>query len=113
MSEPSEGHEPESREPGAGANDAFEAVQAANRALLSRLRESLCAGDPAIDPALIQGETLEEVEASFAAAQAMVQRIRQQMARSDATVPAGAPGRVPPRPLSAFDKIRSGLERAV
>lgn len=84
-----------------------------NRALLQRLRESLCASEPAIDPALIHGDTLEEVEASFAAARATVQRVRQEVVRAAAGVPAGAPGRALARPLSAIEKIRSGLEKAV
>ena len=79
--------------------------------LLERFRAALCASEPTIDAAIVRGETLEEVETSFAEAKALVARVREQMRKEGVTVSAGAPGRVPRVPVSAFDKIRAGLTR--
>lgn len=79
--------------------------------LLERFRAALCASEPAIDAAIVRGETLEEVETSFAEAKALVARVREQVRKEGVTVSAGAPGRVPRVPVSAFDKIRAGLTR--
>lgn len=93
--------------PGDGLAEAEEA----NRLLLERLRAALLASEPAIDPAMVTGDTADEIEASFAAACEMVARIREAVrAEAAAAVPAGAPGRTPPQPRSAFAKIRAGLE---
>ena len=82
----------------------------ANRAILDRVRSALLASEPAVLPELVTGDTLEEVEASFAAALAMVHRVRDAATREQSTpVPAGAPGRTPPQSRSSFEKIRSGL----
>jgi len=82
----------------------------ANRALLERVRTALLATEPAVLPELVTGETLEEVEANFAAALAMVHRVRESVRQEQSTpVPAGAPGRTLPQPRSSFEKIRSGL----
>ncbi len=82
----------------------------ANRAILDRVRTALLASEPAVLPELVTGETLEEVEASFAAALAMVHRVREAVTREQPTpVPAGAPGRAPAQSRSPFEKIRSGL----
>ena len=82
----------------------------ANRATLDRLREALLAGEPAIDAAMVTGETLEEMEASFAAARSMLTRVRDAVRREHAAaIPAGAPGRTPLEPATPLDKIRSGL----
>ena len=79
--------------------------------LLERLRAALCASEPAIDKAIVRGETLEEVETSFAEAKALVARVRDELRREGVTVSAGAPSRIPRVPVSAFDKIRAGLSR--
>lgn len=84
---------------------------AATRVLLDRVRELMLASEPAIAPELLAGETLEELEASFAAARETVRRVREAVQREGPAVPAGAPGRTPPAPLSAFEKIRAGLSR--
>lgn len=82
----------------------------ANRAMLDRVRSALLASEPAVLPELVTGDTLEEVEASFAAALALVHRVRDAVSRERSTpVPAGSPGRTPPQSRSSFDKIRSGL----
>lgn len=82
----------------------------ANRAMLDRVRSALLASEPSVLPELVTGDTLEEVEASFAAALALVHRVRHAVAEEHSTpVPAGSPGRTLPQPGSAFDKICSGL----
>ena len=83
---------------------------AAYQAVLTRLRQSLLESDPAIEPALVAGESLEELEASFDAARTLVARVRQSVAREQAAaVPAGAPGRAHAPHGSPLEKIRAGL----
>jgi len=80
------------------------------RAALGRLRQALLASDPAIEPELVTGETLEEVERSFAAAKAVADRIRENIRREQAAaVPAGGAARSARVPQSAIEKIRAGL----
>jgi hypothetical protein len=80
------------------------------RAAVERLRVALLASEPALAPELVHGETLDEVEASFAAAKAVLGKVREEVRREQAVqVPAGAPSRTAPQPVSAFDKIRQGL----
>lgn len=109
--------------PGADENEGREALatltcelaaaRESERAVLARLREALLATEPALEPGMVTGETLAEVEESFAAATALLGRLREQRVRETlARVPAGAPGRSVNRPRSAFEKIRDGLGRA-
>ena len=73
------------------------------RAVAARLRDALLASAPGITPDDVRGDTVEEVEASFEAAQS-------QLVPPEApAVPAGAPGRVAHVPGTAFEKIREGL----
>lgn len=82
----------------------------AERALLERYRLALLATEPAIPAELVAGESAEEIEASFAAAKELAERVRRGVRAEDARrVPAGAPGRAGGGPLSAFEKIRAGL----
>ena len=82
------------------------------REAIARLKAALIATEPSLEESLISGDTLEEVEASFASARALVARIRERAANESAVrVPAGAPGRVQPQPRTAFEKIREGLGR--
>ena len=84
----------------------------ANRLLLERLRAAMLASEPAVAPVLVTGETLDELETSFAAARELVARIRDAVRQEEpAPVPAGAPGRARLQPRNAFEKIRSGLEQ--
>lgn len=76
----------------------------ANRRAVARTRDLLLAGDPAVPAEMVSGETLDEVEASFARAKEIVGRVRAQV-----EVGAGAPGRITAAPATAFEKIRSGL----
>jgi len=88
------------------------ASQEAGRAAVERLKAALIATNPAIDPSLLAGETVDEVEASFAAATALVERVREQLRReSAAAIPAGAPARGHATPRTAIEKIREGLAR--
>ena len=94
-----------------GGGDAADLL-ALNRDLVARYRAALLASDPAIEPGLVTGETADDVEASFAAAQRLVAGIRDAVRREQAPiVPAGAPGRSVPGPHTAYDKIRTGLTR--
>ncbi len=79
---------------------------------VERLKAALVATNPAIDPALLTGQTADEVEASFAIATALVERVREQLRReSAASIPAGAPARGHTTPRTAIEKIREGLAR--
>ncbi len=80
--------------------------------LRERLREALAASIPGLTPEAIRGRTLAEIEESFGAAKAVADGVRIAAARE--AVPAispGAPGRAGYPPATAFEKIRSGLER--
>lgn len=80
------------------------------QALLTRLRENLIASDPLVDPELVQGSSIVELEESFARAQAIAERLKGIVLQQGVTrVPAGAPGRTRRPVLSAFEKIREGL----
>src|SRR5687768_994598 len=75
-----------------------------NRDLLERLRLALLASDPDIEPELVRGDTADEIEASFRAAQRLVAGIRESVKREQAAaIPAGAPGRVVAGPVSAYE----------
>lgn len=85
-----------------------------SRAAAERVRELLLASEPALDPALVTGETVAEVETSFGAAKALLERVREGVRKEQAVhVPAGAPGRSGgSSAMSAFEKIRAGLSRS-
>lgn len=100
--------------PGEAETEALHAAIAASgeaqRATLARLRQAFLESDPALDPALLSGDTLEELEASYAAAKTMLANIRDSLRREQAAaIPAGASGRTSPRHLTAIEKIRAGL----
>jgi len=80
-----------------------------------RYRALILAGAPEVPEELVRGETVEEVDASFAAAQQMVAKVRRQLeATAQAErVPAGAPPRTPPDfgALSPQEKIAYALSR--
>lgn len=88
------------------------ASREAGHAAIERLKAALIATNPAIDPAMLTGETAGDVEASFAAATALVERVREHVRRENAAaVPAGAPPRGGATPRTAIEKIREGLAR--
>lgn len=99
------------RDEAAELRSELEAHRQSNRALLSRIREGLLASEPSVSPELVTGDTLEELEQSFAAAVALVSRVREAVeAERPPAVGGGAPGRAPLfGPQSAFEKIREGL----
>jgi hypothetical protein len=74
-------------------------------ALLTRLKAALAASAPGVDVALIEGTSLADVEASFAALVAAIPPA------AAPHVPAGAPGRVVSVPVTPLAKIRDGLAR--
>jgi len=80
-----------------------------------RYRALILAGASEVPEELVKGETLEEVDASFTAAQQMVAKVRRQLeATAQAErVPAGAPTRTPPDfgALSPQEKIAYALSR--
>jgi hypothetical protein len=85
-----------------------------NRAAAVHLRELLLAHEPALDPEMVSGETVAEVQASFDSAVALIGRLRERLRNEQAPrVPAGAPPRTPGNAaLTPFEKIREGLSRA-
>lgn len=92
--------------------DDLTVARAERDAAIRRLREALIASEPGLDAALVSGETVDEVEASFATARELVTRVRASVRReAAAAVPAGSPGRVTAIPGTPFEKIRSGLGR--
>jgi hypothetical protein len=107
-------------------SDTLSAAQAAiaeererTRAVLDRYRVALLAAEPALPSELVQGTTLEELDASLAAARAAVGQIRARLASEGAVAergfPVGAPARSGPTPagLSSSEKIRRGLEERI
>jgi hypothetical protein len=95
----------------AARDDELAAAQESNRRAAVRLRESLLAAEPALDPELVTGETVDEIDASFAAAKTLLERVREGVKKEQsARVPAGAPGRTAgTAALTPFEKIRAGL----
>jgi multidrug resistance efflux pump len=86
------------------------------RAAVARYREAVLAAEPALPPELVQGETLDELEASLASARQAVARIRGQLEQERESArgfPVGAPPRGGPRTgaLSAAEKIAYGLQQ--
>jgi len=84
-------------------------------ATVGRYREMALAKAPEVPEELVKGETVEEIDASLAAAQALVERVKKQMeARAAAErVPTGAPARTPPdlSALSPREKIAYALSK--
>ena len=81
----------------------------------ARYRALILATAPEVPEELVRGETPEEVEASFAAAREMVEKVKSQLeAQAEAErVPTGAPARTPPDlgALSPQEKIAHALSR--
>ena len=84
-------------------------------AAVERCREAMLAGAPELPAELVQGGTVAELEASFAQAKAMAERVRRQVESEAAQerVPAGAPPRrgVDASALSSQQKILLGLRQ--
>lgn len=88
------------------------------RQAVARFRDALLAAEPDLPPDLVQGDTLEEVEAAAASARQTVQHIRERVATERPRgFPVGAPARSSERGhargregLSAHEKIAAGLQ---
>jgi len=86
-------------------------------AAVARYREASLAAEPELPPELVSGATVEEVDASLAAARRTVAAIRQRLSEPDAPsmrgFPAGAPARLGGgnEGLTAAEKIARGLEQ--
>lgn len=95
------GGERGSAEPGDGEAEA-----------LAALRARLLASEPAIPPELVSGDTVEELEASFRGAVALLARVRETVAAEyPPAIGGGAPGRATAEPGTPFERIREGLAR--
>ena len=81
----------------------------------ARYREALLSASPEVPADMVSGESVEEVEASLAAARQTVAQVRQHLESQAQAgrVPAGAPPRSGAElsALTAEEKIRRGLER--
>ena len=103
----------------ADATRALEAQREATRAAVARYREALLASDAALPPDLVAGETLEELDASVAAARQAVALIRERVAAEAREhphgFPVGAPARTPhpTHTMSSAEKIAAGLSDRV
>jgi len=82
----------------------------------ARYREAVLSASPEVPADMVGGETVEEVEASLAAARQTVSQIRQHLESQaqSGRVPAGAPPRQAPdlSALTAEEKIRLGLTQS-
>jgi hypothetical protein len=94
---------------------ALEATHLQLQSTVARYRQALLSTSPEVPEELVQGDTVEELDASLATARKMVEKVRRQLeARAqEPRMPAGAP----PRSLrdfsllSPFEKIARGLGR--
>jgi hypothetical protein len=102
----------------ASTEAALDAERSATSAALARYREALLAAEQELPPDLVQGETLEELDESVAAARSAVARIRDRLqaesagaSASDVGFPVGAPARggVSHEGLTSHEKIAAGL----
>lgn len=92
------------------------------RQAVARFRDALLAAEPELPPDLVQGDSIEEVEASAASARTAVQRIRERVASERPRgFPVGSPARSSERghahgvrgareAMSAHEKITAGLQ---
>ena len=99
----------------AARQDAVQARTAAaeeSRRLAERYRVVLVQAAPDVPPDLIQGESVEELDRSLAAAREVVARVREQVqTQAAARIPTGSPVRGAPDlgGLSPAEKIRLGI----
>ncbi len=82
----------------------------------AKYRQAALAATPEVPPELVQGATVEEVDAAMARAKALVDEVRKRAAARSAETPrtpAGAPARSAPdlSGLTAREKIAHGLAR--
>ncbi len=106
--------------------EAAEAQATQLRLAVAAYRQALLNGDPSLPPELVQGETVEELDASLAKARGVVEFIRRRIATGNGAggpgpitppvaprVPGGAPGRTLPdvATMSAREKLVYGTSR--
>ena len=96
----------EQPEPVIGAGEEAPAGDASEAELAEVLRETLLAAHDELTADDLSGESVAEVRERYVAARERLEREAR-----EAKVPAGAPGRFAPAPVSAFEKIREGLTR--
>ena len=91
----------------------LERERSRSRAALARYREAALAAEPGLPPELVDGDTLDELDESLAAARRTVASIRERLTVEEQArgFPAGAPARSRPSTagLSAQEKIALGL----
>lgn len=103
----------------AAVHAALEAERDRTRSVLARYREAVLTAEPDLPPELVHGDSLDELDASLAAARSAVAEIRARLTEANASVergfPVGAPARVGASTagMSAAEKIRRGLEERV
>ncbi|MGE3856524.1 MAG: hypothetical protein AB7G21_06165 [Dehalococcoidia bacterium] len=103
----------------AASNRALEAQREATRAAVARYREALLQADADLPPDLVQGETLEDVDASVAAARSAVALIRERVTAEVREewrgFPVGSPAREHPstHSMTPAEKIAVGLSERV
>jgi len=82
----------------------------------SRYRAALLSSVPEVPEELVQGDTIEELDASLASARGIVEKVAQQLGSQVASeqVPTGAPPRRPPdlSAMSPHEKILYALQRS-
>ncbi len=88
------------------ADDDDEGGDASEAELAELLRETLLAAHDDLTADDLTGESVAEVRERYVAARERLEREAR-----ESQVPAGAPGRFAPAPVSAFEKIREGLTR--
>jgi hypothetical protein len=89
-------------------------------AAVARYRDAALAAEPDLPPDLVTGATIEEVDASLAAARRTAAQIRERLAEESQSAqsfargfPTGAPARLGPSTegMTAAEKIARGLEQ--
>ncbi len=101
----------------ASTEAALDAERSATQAALPRFRAAVLAAEPELPPDLVNGDTLEELDESVAAARSAVARIRDRLQAGDddgpsgASFPVGAPARGGANHdvLTSQQKIATGL----
>lgn len=105
--------------------EALAALHAEQSLAVAAYRQARLDGDASIPPVMVEGETIEEVDAAIARARSVVAYVRGQVERGAADeriapgppaprVPAGAPGRLPADTtrMSSAEKLAYGAELA-
>jgi chromosome segregation ATPase len=92
----------------------MEETRSALQQAVTAYKELAAQANPGLVAEMIKGETIAEINESLKNAQALVERVKQEMAAENARVrvPAGAPQRMPPdlSALSPREKIKYGME---